>query len=122
MRRHADVPGSLAQQLRTQAERLRLPPSALVATGHEDSVCLWLTRVADAAATSEVLGGILAVGEAALVAARFATTGGLIAKELSIDDACRARDRLSEVGTKVVFVRPDEAARLLAPPGDPGAA
>jgi hypothetical protein len=93
----------------TRAERLRPPPPALEATGHEDHVYLWVTRVEDAGATSALVAGLIAVGEAARVTQGFVATGGLLAKRLPIDAAA--------IGTRATLVRPDEAEALLASSG-----
>jgi len=97
---------------RTQADRLRTPPLDIIATGHDDSAYLWLTRITDAGSTANVLSGLIAVGEATMVAERFVATGGLLAKRLSVDDALAARERLAKFGTEAVLVRPDDADRL----------
>jgi len=104
---------ALASVLRTQSDRLQIPPSGALATGHEDAVYLWLTRITDAEATSLILFELPTTGEAARIAEHFLATGGLFAKPLPVDVGRAQQTRLSEVGTDTVLLRPDEAVRLL---------
>lgn len=99
----------------TQAARLRTPPTAAVATGHEDEVYLWITRIADPAATARLLSELITVGETARVARIFAATGGLVAKRLDVDVARALQERLAALGTDAVLVRPEEVDALVDP-------
>jgi len=102
-------PSPTSNVLQTKGERLLVPPAVLVATGHEETVYLWLTHIGDRAATSSVLNDLITIRELHNVTVRFAATGGLIAKPLGIDEAARVREQLENIGSQVTLVRPDEA-------------
>lgn len=95
----------------TQAELGEIPPDLLVATGHDDDVMLFLKRVSNPEATTQVLMGVITLGETKSIVETLKSTGGLIWKRFHMDDAWRVREELESIGTDVEFVRPNESAQ-----------
>lgn len=92
----------------TDASLGKIPPGLRVATGHDEEVMLFLLRVGDAKATTEILMDVIALSETESILAALTETLGLIRKRFHIDKANRLKDRLDSAGTAVEFVRPDD--------------
>jgi hypothetical protein len=92
----------------TQAALGKIPPELHVAIGHDDAVMLFLLRVSDPDATTQVLMGAITLSETNSIVEALKTTRGLIQKRFQIDDAFRIKDQLVSVGTDVEFIRPNE--------------
>ena len=97
---------SLRDVPETDARLERVPPSLVVATGHDDDVMLFVIRVGDPAATVEALLPLFTLAESTFILDEFTKTKGLIHKRVPIDTAQRVREMLNDAGTEVEFVRP----------------
>ncbi|MHB0961551.1 MAG: hypothetical protein ACYC0X_26535 [Pirellulaceae bacterium] len=97
---------SLRDVPETDARLARIPPSLVVATGHDDDVMLFVIRVGDPAATLKTLLSLFTLAESAFILDEVARTKGLIHKRIPIDAAQWARETLRDAGTEVEFLQP----------------
>ena len=90
----------------TKAQRAKLPPSLLIATGLDDHVMIFLLRIGDANATANAFLGVITMAESGDVIDCLAETSGLIKKRLEIDIAQGLKETLANADTDIEFVRP----------------
>ena len=92
----------------TKASLGKIPPQLRIATGYDEHVMLFLLRVGNAKSAGDILMEVISLSESDAIVRGFSETGGLIRKELHVDDAQKIKERLELTGTAVEFVKPDE--------------
>lgn len=102
-----DFSSALAVLSQTESRLEKTPPGFHVATAHDDRVMLFLVRIQDHQATSRILSTVIALGESESIQIALKETGGLIKKQIPIDDALKLKQRLLDIGTEVEFVLPN---------------